>query len=404
MELSRDISDAELLDIITNYDANYILKLNEIDRCNKLFNTFFIKPNEQIVLKNDSTIDMSDDINNIEMYKWLPIKLVIRKQHDACIRQKCAEIIRRYKNHIHVLVIELMCDEYMDVISDIPILDIECGYKPITLPNFTRLKQISISGCYVNVLSLKDVKIAKINVLKEMSELPKFTQLEDIELSACHNLTNSSLTNITGAKNVKIVKCPCLTELPKFDRLESIELLWNDNLTNESLSNITSATRVTIYECLKITSLPKFNNLEYIKLSSPNAIIDNISNISSVYTAILYNCDVIPEFTQLKELVLINCKTDAFTIPTIKLSLIDCDITNEMLHKLIHIKHIDISKSNITELPMFTNLGHINISQCNGLSNDTLRNIIDAKHIVLDHCPQITELPEFTQLEHISHM
>jgi hypothetical protein len=73
-----DLPDSLLLDIIPYFDISDIMRLNNIDKFNELFNKHFILPNKQLILMNNSCIDMSNNTDKIDEYKWLPIKYIYK--------------------------------------------------------------------------------------------------------------------------------------------------------------------------------------------------------------------------------------------------------------------------------------------------------------------------------------
>jgi hypothetical protein len=130
---------------------------------------------------------------------------------------------------------------------------------------------------------------------------------------------------------------------------------------------------------MKLTATNDTNIMKYIHEFIGNNMLDYIFDCSIVSVRFILQ---LPMFTQLEKICISDCAR----------------LTN--IDSIIDAKDVEIHSCTLIQtLPIFTQLEKIRISDCYRLTN--IDSIIDAKDVEIHSCLLITTLPKFTQLEKI---
>lgn len=152
----------------------------------------------------------------------------------------------------------------------------------------------------------------------------------------------------------------------KISKYINFKLLNSLNLTNTDISDISEISHIpnlNLSGCLNIKDFTSLVNNNSLDLSFTN--ISDVSNLSKVNKLYLNNCLNLSNIEPIKYVYELSLNYSNFILPVLfntKLSLVGCQIYE--FEKLINIKHLDISKTNIQDISIFINVYELIIYDC----------------------------------------
>ncbi|CAL6005917.1 Leucine_rich repeats-containing protein [Hexamita inflata] len=337
-------------------------------------------------------------------------------------------------------------------LDNLEVLDLEHNF-PLglqSLPDYPKLKQLSLVGCNINdiscishftLLTKLNVSENKIKILKlpetltnledltfsdnmtiNISQLNLFVKLKKLNITQNRIKNISVLSNLVNLKELNISnnKIAVISHLKNLTQLINLNMSQNNILNIKILKNLVNLEELDLScnRCSDITLLQHLCKLTKLQIRNNNIIdirpLIQLTNLQNLDLSENQYIDLAPiqQFSNLKSLYLRNCNLYEISalIPLVNLEELDLscnrcpDIT--LLQHLCKLTKLFICENNILDirsLSKLTNLQILDLSENQYIDITPIQYLINIKSLFLSNCNlyEISTLRPLINLEEL---